>query len=419
MSTRRPGRKPPAPSPPWTLNSPPSVPDPARAHPAERRLQRLLLLSLLVGTVNGLSRVALPLFAAALGGQAWQVGIVGGLGYTGIVLLALPMGAWMDQHGGRRLFLWGIALAVPLYLLLSLAVQPWQAVLMALMLGLALPLRTVPSYTEFLALLPSLSPARAGWNRAANMTGMFFLGPAISAAAITALGFPPVFVLAALGLACAGLLGRRALGHGERAQQHERASLLSRMADQIKLVREHTGLRRTLAIDFLAQVAVAYYVVFGMIIAVRELGMPLQSAASLVTLQGAVYVGTLLVGAGPLAALRTRHAYLLALGLLLLECLLFGLGTQPWMLWIGSALLGLGSGIQALLSTNSFAQWMRSFGRGRIGGLASLAAPSGGVLGAIGGGLLSQQLGPHAGFLGLAAAFALSVVWLVRRQPDT
>jgi len=393
------------------------VSDLALTLPAARRLERLLVLSLLVGTVNGLSRVALPLFAAAVGGQAWQVGIVGGLGYTGIVLLALPLGAWIDQHGTRRMFQWGIALAVPLYLVLAQVVQPWQAVLVTMLLGLAMPLRTIPTYTEFLALLPTLSPVRAGWNRAANMTGMFFLGPAVSAGAITLLGFPPVFMLAAAGLACAGLLGRHALGHSERPKQHERVSLLSRVAGQIRLVREHSALRRTMAIDFLAQIAVAYYVVFGLIIAVHELRMSLQSAASLVTVQGAVYVGTLLVGAGPLAGLRPRHAYVLALALLCLHCLLFGVGTQPWMLWIGSALLGLGVGIQGLLSTNSFAQWISNFGRGRIGGLASLAAPSGGVLGAIGGGVLSQHAGPRAGFLGLAAAFALSVAWLAR-QPD-
>jgi MFS family permease len=85
------------------------------------------------------------------------------------------------------------------------------------------------------------------------------------------------------------------------------------------------------------------------------------------------------------------------------------------MLWTGSALLGLSSGIQGLLSTTSFAQWMGAFGRGRIGGLVSPAAPTGGLLGAIGGGLLSQQIGSRVGFLGLAVAFALSVVWLARQ----
>ncbi|MEN9629885.1 MAG: hypothetical protein RJA10_3113, partial [Pseudomonadota bacterium] len=48
---------------------------------ASAKLAGLLTLALVVGTVNGLSRVALPLYVASLGGQTWQVGLTGGLGY--------------------------------------------------------------------------------------------------------------------------------------------------------------------------------------------------------------------------------------------------------------------------------------------------------------------------------------------------
>jgi MFS family permease len=82
------------------------------------RLAGLLSLGLLVGTINGLSRVALPLYAAALGAQAWQVGIVGGLGYSGMLLLAMPVGAWIDRHGSRAIFLRGASAAALVYLAL-------------------------------------------------------------------------------------------------------------------------------------------------------------------------------------------------------------------------------------------------------------------------------------------------------------
>ncbi len=74
----------------------------------------------MVGTINGLSRVAMPLFALSNGAQAWQVGIVGGLGYMGVLLMALPMGAWIDRHGSRTMFLRGAIAAALLYLLLPL-----------------------------------------------------------------------------------------------------------------------------------------------------------------------------------------------------------------------------------------------------------------------------------------------------------
>jgi len=54
---------------------------PAMAEPADgasaaaptSRLVGLLVLGLIVGTINGLSRVALPLYAASVGAQSWQV----------------------------------------------------------------------------------------------------------------------------------------------------------------------------------------------------------------------------------------------------------------------------------------------------------------------------------------------------------
>ena len=106
------------------MNPPDAAGSPAAGSPP---LASLLALGMLVGTVNGLSRVAMPLFAASLGAQSWQVGIVGGLGYAGILLLALPMGAWIDRHGSRPLFLRGVVLAALAYLLLPLLRSPGQA----------------------------------------------------------------------------------------------------------------------------------------------------------------------------------------------------------------------------------------------------------------------------------------------------
>jgi MFS family permease len=386
--------------------------------PPPSRVAGLLSLTLLTGTVNGVSRVALPLFAAALGAEAWQVGLVGGMGYTGMLLLALPMGAWLDRHGGRALFTSGIGLAAGLYLLLAASNQVGQAVLLTAMLGLVVPLRMIPVHTEFLALLPRLSPSRAGWNRAANMTGMFFLGPAISAAAIAALGFSRVFAGVACGLLLAGLVGLRVLGAAPPAGGGADVPFAARMRAQLALLREHADLRRTMAVDLLTQVAVAYFVVFGIVLAVRDAGLLLQLAAGLVTLQGAVYVTTLLAGGKLITLLPPAVCYRFALALLAVQCLLFGLFTHPATLWLGAGLMGVGVGVQGLLSTSRFAQLMQQYGRGRVGGLISLAGPAGGVLGAIGGGFFSQRWGIATGFLVLGAAFSLGAVILRAGAPD-
>lgn len=375
-------------------------------------LAGLLALGMTVGTVNGLHRVAMPLYAASLGAQSWQVGIVGGLGYTGILLLALPMGAWIERHGSRLLFIRGVFAAALLYLALPFMHTPDQAIGAAAVLGLLLPLRTIPVYTEFLAMLPRLSPSRAGWNRAANTLGMFFLGPAISAAIMAALGFAPVFQLAAGTLLMAQLVGRRVLAGPRHGGDAGHRSIAQRVRGQFTLLRSHADVRRTMAIDFLAQMTVAYFTVFGLVLAVRRFGMPLQQAAALVTLQGALFVATLFAGGALLLRWREDLRYLLAFVLLLAQTLLYGLGTGPAALWTGAALSGLGLGLQSLTSTTRFGAFMVRFGRGRIGGLTSLGAPAGGLIGAMGGGIVSQRLGTQAGFLLLA--FGCAVVCFVQ-----
>ena len=379
------------------------------------RLNGLLTLAIVVGTVNGLSRVALPLYAASLGAQAWQVGLVGGLGYFGVMMLSLPIGAWIDHHGSRLLFTRGVLAAATLMLLMPLLQRPWLAVLGTALLGLVLPFRTVPAQTEFLALLPQLSVTKAGWNRASHTLGLFFLGPAASAAVIAGLGFAAVFELASAGLLLAFLVGRRVLGGQPAPSSTEPESLWQRLRAQFVIVSGQAEMRRTMLIDCLTQMAVAYFVVFALVLAVRRFGMPLQAAAGLVTLQGTVFVATLFLGGRWLSRRTEEWQYLLAFGLLLAQCLLFGLGTGPAALWLGAALMGLGVGLQGLTSTARFAELMQLHGRGRVGGMTSVAPTAGGMAGAIGGGVLSQQLGIEAGFGVLAVLFGVLFAMQMRR----
>jgi MFS family permease len=84
-------------------------------------------------------------------------------------------------------------------------------------------------------------------------------------------------------------------------------------------------------------------------------------------------------------------------------------------LWFGAALMGVGVGLQGVTSTTRFGELMRRLGRGRIGGLTSLAPTSGGIVGAVLGGVVSQHLGIEAGFLLLAVGHAAMCVVHVRR----
>jgi MFS family permease len=392
--------------------------EPAQIGAAHRTppLPALLSLALMVGTINGLSRVAMPLFAASRGAQAWQVGLVGGLGYLGVLLMALPMGAWIDRHGSRAMFLRGAIAAALLYVLLPLLHTPWQVIAGAALLAFVLPFRTVPIQTEFLAMLPTLGPAKAGWNRAAFMLGLAFIGPAVSAAVLSSFGFTALFLMVSATLLLAFVVARCVLvSRAGVAGQPDDAPLRVRIAGQVALLRSDGEVRSTMLIDGLAQMSVAYFVVFAIQMAIHRFGMTLQAAAGLITLQGALYVATLFSGGLLVARWRDDLRYLLAFVLLLAQSLLYGFGTAPAALWLGAALMGVGVGLQGVTSTARFGELMRRLGRGRIGGLTSLAPTTGGVVGAVIGGVVSQHFGNEAGFMMLAVAQAAMCGLHVRR----
>jgi predicted MFS family arabinose efflux permease len=249
-------------------------------------------------------------------------------------------------------------------------------------------------------MLPQLGPAKAGWNRGAFMIGLSFIGPAVSAAVVSSLGFAALFELVAATLLLAFLVGRRVLlRRAGVAGQAGDAPLAVRIRGQLALLRDDPDFRRTMAIDALAQMSVAYFVVFAIQMALHRFGMTLQAAAGLITLQGALYVATLLIGGAVVVRWRAEQRYVLAFAMLLAQSLLYGLGRVPAALWLGAALMGVGVGLQGVTSTTRFAELMRRHGRGRIGGRSSLAPTSGGIVGAVLGGVVSQRLGYEAGFL--------------------
>jgi MFS family permease len=379
--------------------------------PHNRYLAAFMALSVLVGTANGISRVCLPLFAASLHAAAWQIGLVGGLQFAGMLLLSMPLGALIDRHGSRPLFRFGTTAAAAVFLLGMTQVHaPWQLIACVCLLGLSVPFRIVPTQTEFLHLLPSLGPVKAGWNRGSHTLGMFFLGPTLGAFLIVALGFAPTFALVGAGMLLTLLIGARVLQAAPPGRGGDATPLRRRIRQQFALMVERAELRRTMLIDFCGQMSLAYFSVFIVLVGLRLFGMSTQQAAALITLQGALFVGTLFAGGVVLARVGDEGRYMLAFVLLLAHAVLLFAPPSPAWLWAGAACLGLGLGVQHLTSVNRFGALMRELGRGKVGGMSSLAGPAGGLAGATLGGALSQHFGMLAGFRVLAAVYVLQCV---------
>jgi len=379
-----------------------------------------MFLGVLVGTTNGISKVSLPLYAAALHASPWQIGLVGGLQFAGMLLLSLPLGALIDRHGSRPLFRFGAVASTALYLLgLTQVAQPSHLIACVALLGLCNPFRMVPTQTEFLHILPRLGPGKAGWNRAAHTLGMFFIGPSLGAALLGWFGFQQTFVMVAAGMVVSLTVGNHVLRDAAPGRKDQAAPLKERIAGQLRIVLERAQLRRTMGIEFCGQMAMSYFTVFIVLVGIRQFGMATQEAAGLLTLQGAVFVATLFGGGILLARWREEARYGLAFSLLFAhEALLFA-PQHKAQLWLSAGFLGLGLGTQHLTSVTRFGALMGELGRGRVGGLFSLAGPSGGLTGAVLGGLLGQHFGLLAGFRLLTVLYALQLLSYLRdsRQP--
>ncbi|AKJ29386.1 MFS transporter [Caldimonas brevitalea] len=382
----------------------------------QRYLLGFMALGVLAGTSNGVAKVVLPLYAASLHAASWQIGLVGGLQFAGMLLLSMPIGALIDRHGSRALFRFGGLGAALLFLLgFSQSREPWQLIAGVLLFGLINPFRMVATQTEFLQLLPRLKPRQAGWNRGSHTAGMFFIGPVLGAALVGWVGFQHTFFVVAAGLLLTVLIGNRVLGAAPPGRGAEALGVWQRVRGQFGLIAQRADLRRTMRIECCGQIAMSYFTVFIVLLAMREFHLPLPLAAGLVTLQGALFVLTLFLAGGWLARWQQEQRYLLAFTLLLAAEALLSLPLHAACLWLAAALLGVGLGVQHLTSVTRFAALAQELGRGPVGGLFTLAGPAGGLFGAVAGGLLGQHFGLWSGFRGLAVVYLLAVGWQLVR----
>ncbi len=382
-------------------------------------LAGFMALGVLTGTTNGIAKVAMPLVAVSLNAQQWQVGVVGGIQFLGMLLLSLPLGAVIDRYGPRAPFRFGAACGAIVFLLvLSQATAPWQLILGVTLSGFLAPFRIVPTNTEFLHLLPQMGLNKAGWQRAAHTLGMFFIGPTLGALLLGWLGYPDLFRLVAAGMLMTLLIGSGVLSGSAQGQRSNTTPFLERLRLQFDIVAQRAELRHSMLIEFCGQTAMSYFNVFIILVAIREFHLSTELAAGLITVQGAVFVVTLLLTGGWLARWAETSRYALAFGVLLVTQLLFAFPVTVASLWLGAVLLGVGLGIQHVTSLNRFAALTQELGRGRVGGMFSLAGPLGGLTGAILGGVLSQHFGVLAGFRVLILVYVAQLLWLAGRPPD-
>lgn len=381
-------------------------------HTRHRFLLSFATLSLFMGISVGLAKVTTSLYALQLGAQGWWLGAIAAAQSVGILLTALPMGLWVERFGPRRLFMLGSLAGGALYAVLPLIPSAAFLLGMTVLTGIVMPSRFVSLQTIFMTMLHQIGSANAGWQRAAHMSGMFLLGPLLTASVVAHLGHAGSYWLVALMFVLTVGLSQPVLRHplpGLSPRTGAQGGLVIAMAQLLA----HREARNLAAAEACVQAINMYHAFFIVVIAVQELGIPATVAGSLVAVQGASFIAALLL-LGPAVQRLGARAAAAGAALASLGCTTLGLGDASVALLAGSACLGLGIGLIEIGVIGRMAVLGTQLGQSRMAGLNAVAGPGGALLGGLAGGSLGNWLGLQPVYL-----LFVPVLWLVMSRRTT
>ncbi|WKB55298.1 MFS transporter [Eleftheria terrae] len=233
----------------------PALPPSPRAPvpPAALQARALVVLCMLNHTALSGSRVAVSLSALALGGSAFQVGLLIATFSLLPTLGSVALGRWVDHHGTRLPALAGMAAMSAGLLLPLVQLTPAALWLTAALVGGGYSAALLALQSQ-LGRLPDPARRARGFSGFALGTALSgSLGPLVAGQCLSLAGAPATFaVLAGIGLAAAAglVLGRSGLaGQGHAASGTPQSRLPLRRLLQQPL------LRRIVLLDLLMAVA--------------------------------------------------------------------------------------------------------------------------------------------------------------------
>ncbi|WP_148716133.1 MFS transporter [Chitinolyticbacter meiyuanensis] len=381
-----------------------------------RFLLAFVLLSSLAGLSVGVAKVATSLYALHLAASDIELSLIAGAQSAGILLMSMPIGVLVDQLGPLKLFTFGSVSAGLLYLLTPLLPVPLLLALTAVLISFCMPCRFVSLNAVFMQQLDQVGVAKAGWFRGTHMIGFFLLGPALAVALIAAVDYFGTYALVGLSFFATAALAPLVMRHYTPAAG--RTLSVAAVREQFALLKEDRELARISLIEFVSQAANQYYGFFIVVIALRQFDFSASAAASLVTVQGALFVFALFALGTLLQRVGEHRFYQASFLTIVAALLLLGLSHGAAWLWLGGAALGLGLGMMQTVNISRFARASARLGRGRVAGVNAFVGPAGGLVGSVAGGWLGQSFGLQSTFVLLAPVFLLLScrMWLLARQ---
>jgi predicted MFS family arabinose efflux permease len=369
------------------------------------------ILASVMGTSVGMAQVTASLYAVALGSSKTMLGLIAGAQSVGVLLVSLPIGMLVDRVGPVRPFLAGTMLAGLTYAVVPLVQAPGWLLLCTTLISFFMPLRFVSLNTVFLAQLAALGENKAGWYRGTHMLGMFLVGPALGAQAVSWLGFAWTYRLIALAFVLTLCLSPIVFARYTPPVERRGGNFWSKLGEQLSLLVGDREIRRVSSVELATQATGAFFTFFVIVLAVTGLGLAASEASTLVGLKGISFIVALFALGGVLKRLG-RYAYALSFLSIALGLAGVGFARGTVLLWIGSLALGLGLGAVQIATLTEYAKLGSRTGHGRISGMSALVGPSGGIFGNLLGGMLGRWLSLSHIFVLMAAAFAAAAALL-------
>lgn len=375
-----------------------------------------------------ISELALPLIAVgALNASAGQVAWLTALAWAPN-LLAVVVGAWVDQHVGRRrlmilsdLVRAGVLLTLPVAHLFG-SVTFLQLYAVALLTGAAAVLFNTAYPPFFAHLVPRSSYVDANSKLSASRSASFVLGPAVGGALVQLLTAPVAVIADALSFLASAVLLRPIRVEEPAAADADGPAgppLLRRVREGLAFVVRHpvlgAGLGCATTLNFFTFAAGTNLIV---LFAVRELGL----SAGIVGLAFGIGSTGALVGAviAPKVSRRIGVGRSIAVGAVLFPAPIALVAAASGPGWAGAAVLGAAeflSGVGVMLfdvNLNSLQAAVIPDGmRSRVAGTYGTVNYGMRPIGALVGGGLATVIGLRATLITAAVGGALSLLWLL------
>ncbi|PKF35370.1 MFS transporter [Acinetobacter proteolyticus] len=365
-------------------------------------------LALCAGLGIGIAKIVTSLYAVQLAANEFEMGLIAAVQSLGILLIGLPIGLLVQRYGPKTMFVLGSFLAAVVYVTVPFYPAVWYLILATFLVGLCMPMRFVSLNTVYMQHLKSIGAARAGWFRGTHMMGFFLVGPLLAVSLVTAVGFSGAFWWIAglflLPILFAPLAFGAGLAEISQAERDEAFSLAV-IAKQLVLLKQDQALRRTSLIEMASNAVMAYYGFFIIVIAIKDFGLSETIAASLVTLQGAVFVVALFTTGALLTRWGIKRFYQTGFACVAVASVMLGIPKISVLLWVGAVILGLGLAMLHIVNFTMFANVGERLGMAKVSGLTAMAGPAGALLGSMVGGWLGHYWGLQSMFLIAAVLF--------------